>query len=170
MKQKLLFYVLPMLCLGVLYSFICKEDTSRVCIQEPQKERVIDFVNSAVAHMENVGAEVAFMDFNAPDPSPEFVEKELYVFVLDIKDIANQNIIMIAHGADETLIGENVYNLQGKKGKYMVRDIVSVVGNSDQKGWSTYYWINPSNKEIREKHSYVVKTENYIVGTGFYDE
>ena len=162
-------YVMLLLCFTVVISCDDNEDDCTICLEDAEKERVIDFVNTAVAHLENVGLETAFVDFSASNPSSEFIDGELYVFAIDIKHIGVQTIIMEAHGADESLIGTNVYGLQGKRGKMVIQDFAEVVNNSEQNGWSTYYWDHPIDGDIREKHSYLVKVGDIIVGAGLYE-
>lgn len=169
MKIKWIKYVVLILSFSIFNSCSETEDVRTFNLSESERERVFGFVNNAVEHMNAEGTETAFLDFNAPSPSSEFIDGELYIFVIDIQNIGIQKAIMVAHGANETLIGTEVYDLQGRQGKYVVRDMAEAVDNPYQRGWSTYYWKNPSDMLVREKHSYVVKIKNYIVGAGVYD-
>ena len=169
MKMNRFIYVCVIITFLTFNSCSDSEDSCNFCINETARELVIDFVNSAVLHMNDEGAEAAFLDFNAPNPSSEFIDGELYIFVIDIQNIGIQNAVMVAHGANEALIGTEVYDLQGREGKYIVQDMAEAVDNPYQKGWSTYHWKNPKDMLVREKYSYVVKIKNYIVGAGIYD-
>ena len=90
--------------------------------------------------------------------------------MLDVSGASNKSVIMDAHGADATLIGDEVFNLQGKQGAYVIQDFISAT-DSDLAGWTTYYWPDPSteNNDIKAKHSYVVRIGDVIIGAGTYE-
>ena len=167
--MKMLKYVVLMVCLSIVISCDDNDDDCTICLEEAEKERVVSFVNAAIAHIDAVGVEAAYSDFSVPNPKPEFIDGELYIFVINIKNIGIQNIIMKANGADDSLIGTNIYDLEGKRGKMVVQDFAEVVNNSEQNGWSTYHWNHPLTDEIKEKHSYLVKVGDLIVGAGLYE-
>lgn len=88
----------------------------------------------------------AFVIFN--NKQGPFVDRDLYVAVLD----ASGNVL--AHGANEKLVGKSLAQLKDADGKPFVQDIMAhVAGN--KAGWVDYRWVNPVSKEIEAKSSYI---------------
>src|SRR5882757_7350810 len=67
-------------------------------------------VQKAIAHIKKVGREKAFADFN--NKSGAFTDRDLYVVVYDMTGK------VLAHGANEKMIGKDVIDLRDNDGKY----------------------------------------------------
>ncbi len=138
-----------------------------ICLSETERATVIDFVNSAIDYLENHDVSDAITAFSAPSPAAEYITDELYIFLLDIRNVENQEVPMLAHGANENLIGENQYDQIDQYGKYFVQEFLQLLESNDT-AWSWYYWTDPSDSNIKKKFSYIVKSGDYIIGAGIF--
>ncbi len=136
-----------------------------ICLSDSQKTRVIDFVNAAVSYIQEQGVPEAYSGLSAPNPLPQFIDNELYIFVLDISNKDNEEAIMVAHGFREEDIGLNRYNTQDITGKYAVHDFIELT-NQSPTTWAWYFWEDPTDLVIKKKFSYIVKLENLLIGAG----
>ena len=82
---------------------------------DDKKETVIEMMNNAVGHYEEVGQEQAFKDFSVK--GSEYNQGEFYVFITEMKD---RNLIF--HGANEKLVGKNLEKLKDTDGKNFVTE------------------------------------------------
>lgn len=98
------------------------------------------------------------------EPIRFFSDLTGYFFIYDI------NGVVIAHAADKKLVGKNLYNLQDKTGKYFIRDKIAAAEKGG--GFVTYYWPDPTTKEIKKKQVYVemIPGTKYLIGSGVYLE
>jgi cytochrome c len=117
-------------------------------------------VQKAIAHIKKAGKEKAFADFN--DKKGAFTDRDLYVVVYDI------NGKVLAHGANEKMIGKDVIELRDSDGKYFVKERVAMMAKPDAKGWQDYKFMNPVSRAIEPKSMYLQRHEDMIVGTGIY--
>ena len=102
------------------------------------------------------GPDVAFAAFNEGD---EWHDRDLYVFVVDMDGT------MVAHGANDALIGQNLIDLTDPAGTPLIANIVAV----EDRGWVDYQFENPQTQEVEPKRSYVVRVDDqYAVGVGAY--
>src|SRR5258706_3189396 len=117
-------------------------------------------VDKAIAHIKKVGREKAFADFSSK--KAPWVDRDLYVVVYDMKGK------VLAHGANEKLIGKDVIELRDNDGKYFVKERVEMMKAPDAKGWQDYKFMNPVTRQIEPKSMYLQRYEDVIVGTGIY--
>src|ERR1041384_691943 len=82
-------------------------------------KEAVAMVDKAVAHIKKVGREKAFADFN--NKSGPFTDRDLYVVVYDMKGK------VLAHGANEKMIGRDVIDLRDTDGKYFVKERVELM-------------------------------------------
>jgi len=121
----------------------------------------IAMVQKAIAHIKKVGRDKAFADFN--DKKGAFVDRDLYVVVYDLKGK------VLAHGANEKMVGKDVIDLRDNDGKYFVKERVEMMSKSpDAKGWQDYKFMNPVTRHIEPKSIYLQRFEDVMVGTGIY--
>jgi len=116
-------------------------------------------VQEAIAFYQKVGAEKAFSEFN--DPKGKFVDRDLYIFVLDKKGT------QLAMGANPALVGLNRIEAVDLSGRSYVKQMIDVAMH-DGSGWIEYNRTNPANKQIEDKVSYVQREGDYIFGCGAY--
>ncbi len=118
-------------------------------------------VQKAIAHIKKVGRDKAFADFNTK--SGAFTDRDLYVVVYDMKGK------VLAHGANEKMIGKDVIELRDNDGKFFVKERVEMMSKApDAKGWQDYKFMNPVSRSIEPKQMYLQRYEDLIVGCGIY--
>jgi len=118
-------------------------------------------VQKAIAHIKKVGREKAFADFD--NQKGPFVDRDLYVVVYDMKGK------VLAHGANEKLIGKDLIDLRDNDGKYFVKERVEMMSKGPEaKGWQDYKFMNPVTRQIEPKSMYLQRYEDLIVGCGIY--
>jgi signal transduction histidine kinase len=95
-----------------------------------------------------------------------FEDQSGYFFILDFDGLS------IAHGAQEELQGQNLWNIQDTQGNYVIRGLADVAQNNAEGGYYEYYWENPSTGNEEPKTSYVIQIPdtNYFIGAGVYLE
>jgi signal transduction histidine kinase len=118
-------------------------------------------VQKAIAHIKKAGRDQAFADFSSK--KAPWVDRDLYVVVYDLKGK------VLAHGANEKMIGRDVIDLRDTDGKHFVRERVEMMSKSpDAKGWQDYKFMNPVSKQIEPKSMFIQRYEDLIVGCGIY--
>lgn len=121
---------------------------------------VVALVQRAVAHIHEVGRERAFADFSRPDGG--FVDGELYIFCQDASGV------VVAHGGNPKLVGQNMADVRGPDGK-LANVEINQLGLTKGSGWLEFRWPNPATKRIELKAAYVMKVDDHTVcGSGYY--
>ncbi len=116
-------------------------------------------VDRAVKLLTADGKDKAFQAFD--DQSGSFVDRDLYVFVLDLTGTT------VAHGVNKALIGKSLLNLKDADGKAFIQEMIELA-KKDGEGWVDYKWANPTSKKVEGKSSFVKKVGDVIVGVGIY--
>jgi cytochrome c len=117
-------------------------------------------VEKAAAFLKEAGAERAFAAFNDKS-NATFHDRDLYIFVRDMDGNT------VAHGANIGMIGHTSMELKDAEGKLYNKEMIELAQNKGS-GWVEYRWINPVDKKIEEKSSYIERVGDYVVGAGFY--
>ena len=118
-------------------------------------------VRKAIAEIKKAGREKAFAEIN--DPRGRFVDRDLYVVVYDMKGK------VLAHGANEKMIGKDVIDLRDNDGKYFVKERVEMMSKGPEaKGWQDYKFMSPVSRQIEPKSMYLERYEDMIIGCGIY--
>jgi cytochrome c len=105
------------------------------------------------------GKDKAFQVFD--DQAGPFVDRDLYVFVLDLSGTT------VAHGVNKALIGKSLLGLKDADGKQFIQEMLDLA-KKDGEGWVDYKWPNPTTKKVEGKSSYVKKVGDLIIGVGIY--
>lgn len=116
-------------------------------------------VKKAVAFIKANGKQRSLDEIN--QPKGQFVERELYVFVLDKQGTT------LANGVNPKIVGVNVIDMKDADGKPFIREILKMA-NEKGNGWQDYKWPDPVQKTIRNKSSYVEKIDDWYVCAGIY--
>jgi cytochrome c len=92
-----------------------------------------------------------------------YAEDDLYVFVISIREK-----LVRANGADPRLIGieTDALSLRASGGKF-VREMIATAGQRDQ-GEMDYAWPNPVTGTVENKHVFLRKVDDMVIGVGFY--
>ena len=110
---------------------------------------------AAAAYVEEVGPEAAFDAFTNSDA---WKDGDLYVFVNDLEGV------VVAHGADPSLVGQNLWDTADINGFYFIRAMVAI----ETTGWVYYVWPDPLTGEQTPKTSYIIRIGNFVLGVGAY--
>ena len=117
------------------------------------------YVEEAIRLFNEEGAQAAFDYYNTMDS----VSGDLYLFVLD------SNYELVVHPTVPHTIGTDLRGPAGTDitGKNFGAEFVT----ADEDGnWVDYVYLNPSDNFAHErKHSWVVRHQNYIFGSGWYE-
>jgi len=116
-------------------------------------------VEKAIAYYKANGQEKAFAEFN--NPRGKFVDRDLYIWVTTFKGH------ILSHGANEKLIGKDLYDLKDTDGKQFIKEIIDKAKVSNN-GWVDYKWTNPLSKKVEPKSIYFEKFNNLVFICGFY--
>jgi signal transduction histidine kinase len=116
-------------------------------------------VAKAAELLTSEGGEKAYAAF--ADPSAGFIDRDLYVFVIDMAGT------VVANGANKTLVGKSIVTLKDSSGKAFIEAMIEVAKTSGE-GWVDYNWPNPTTKKIEPKSSFVRKVGDVLVGVGIY--
>jgi cytochrome c len=119
-------------------------------------------VERAVALMKQAGPEQAFAAFNDP-ANKDFHDRDLYIFVRSMDGNT------VAHGANKSMIGHTSLELKDADGKLYNKEMIQLAGAKGS-GWVEYRWVNPMDKKIEQKASFIEKVGDYVIGAGFYKQ
>jgi signal transduction histidine kinase len=120
-------------------------------------------VTKAAGYFKSQGKDKALAVFS--DPKGEFVEGDLYLFVMDAND---GKLTMLAHGVNKALLGKPQIDVKDAEGKAFNREMIGMLDKSGE-AWISYAWPNPATKKIASKKSYVVKVGDVVIGAGVYN-
>ena len=133
---------------------------SAIAQERGSKDEAKAMVAAALAHIKKVGNDQAFKDFTADKAT--WNKKDLYVITQDAKGG------VLAHGANEKLVGKNLIDVKDQNGKHFVRELIDTGMKGE--GWVDYDWSHPVSKKVEGKSSYVKRIPGFdgIVLVGVY--
>jgi signal transduction histidine kinase len=93
--------------------------------------------------------------------SAQFVDRDLYlvVYQLDGK--------VLAHGANEKMVGKMLIDLKDVDGKEFVRERVEM-GKAKSSFWQDYKFTNPVTKKVEPKSMYCERLDDAVLCGGIY--
>src|SRR3954454_962720 len=123
------------------------------------KDEAQAMVKKALAFLKAEGAEKAYAEFTKK--GGRFTDRDLYVVVygLDGK--------VLAHGANEKLVGKDMIDAQDVDGKFFVKERTELARQKAE-FWQDYKFVNPTNKKVEPKQMYCVRNEETAVCAGVY--
>jgi signal transduction histidine kinase len=123
------------------------------------KEEAQAMVKKAVALIKEQGPDKAYPAFISKTGG--FTDRDLYVVVY------RQDGKVMAHGANEKLVGKDMIDAQDVDGKYFVKERVELA----RKGppfWQDYKFVNPTTKKVEPKQMYCEPLNDTAVCAGVY--
>jgi signal transduction histidine kinase len=111
----------------------------------------------AVKQVETDGSAKALAAFN--DPKGGFRDRDLYVFCF------GPDAKVTAH-VDPARIGQNVADITDADGKAVGPEMLKLAAAGG--GSIEYRFLNPANKKVEAKHSFVQKAGDQVCGVGAY--
>jgi cytochrome c len=130
-----------------------------VAADKPTQDEAKALVEKAVAFAKANGKEKAFAEFS--NPQGQFVKGELYVLAQGL------NGVILAHGANVKLVGQDHLQLKDATGKLFVKEMVELAKTKGN-GWVEYSWTHPQTKKVQAKMTYIQKMDDYFIGCGIY--
>ena len=115
------------------------------------------FVEDAIDKFEHDGREATIAYFN----SPESVDGQWYLFIFD------EDGVLVAH-EDSELVGSNAAEVNGPDGYPAGRMIAAVA--RPEGAWVDYQFHNPASGREQIKHSWIVRHDGLIFGSGWYED
>ena len=97
--------------------------------------------------------------FNS-DPAPEFLDRDLYIFVIGPEGT------VVAHGVDSSLLGAALASFVDADGNAF-GDGIGLMASAAG-AWVNYKWMNPINGKVEQKASWIVLYDSHIFGAGVY--
>ena len=126
----------------------------------PSKDRPADYtqalVRQAIERYEETGKAATVAHYN----TPESQDGQWYVFILD------QDDVMVSH-ADPALVSLHASEVLGPNSYPVGEGHVAV---ADEDGdWFDYTYPNPTSGGVETKHSWLVRHEGLVFGSGWYE-
>lgn len=123
------------------------------------RDEAVAFVNKAVAFVKANGKDKALAEFN--DPKGKFIDRELYVVVVDLQGT------VLANGANRKLVGKNLLQVKDLDGKSFVKEEIDVATGKGS-GWVEFRWNNPVTNKMEMRQVYLVRQDDYLIGSGVF--
>lgn len=123
------------------------------------KDEAVAMVKKAVVFIGQQGADKAYAEITKK--GGQFTDRDLYVVVygLDGK--------VLAHGANEKLVGKDLLDAQDVDGKYFVKERTELA-RKQADFWQDYKFVNPQTKKIEPKQMYCQRLGETAVCAGVY--
>jgi methyl-accepting chemotaxis protein len=123
------------------------------------RERAVQLVKKAVAHVRTRGLARACDDFN--DPHGAFCRGNAYIWV------GGFDGVILANGTAPDARGQNNFKLRAADGRLFIQEIIETAKGKG-KGWCDYPWKNPVTKRTEQKSTYFEAVEGAFVACGIY--
>ncbi len=120
-------------------------------------------IGEAVLDMKDDSTKIRYIR-RAIDPISFYSDNSGYFYVYDF------DCISIAHARQKDLQGQNLYNYQDTRGKYVIRELSAMAQKGG--GYVEFYWIKPGDTGEKKKLGYVepIPHTKYFIGSGVYLE
>lgn len=175
--KMLLLSIIPLILVTVAITLISLSQARQLSEQEIQtfeenllrskRQELQHYVGLAMTSIARIVAEAEPGDKKAEAEVKQVLHsmtygEDGYFFVYDSEGV---NLV---HSIQPELVGRNLYDLQDRNGKYVIRNLLQLAG--DGGGFYRYIWRKPSKGDLEDKLSYVVQIPklNWMMGTGLY--
>lgn len=122
-------------------------------------EQATAMVKKGVAFIKANGTEKGYAEITSK--SSPFKHEDLYLVVYGLDGT------VLAHGANEKMVGRNLIDLKDVDGKAFVRERVDL-GRQKTSFWQDYKFTNPETKKIEPKTMYCERLDETVVCGGIY--
>ena len=123
------------------------------------KDEAQAVVKKAVSFIKSQGTETAYKAFTGKDA--QFTDRDLYVVVYQLDGK------VLAHGANQKLVGKDMSEAQDVDGKYYVKERIELA-HKQGTFWQDYKFVNPVTKKVEPKQMYCERVEQTAVCAGVY--
>ncbi|WP_229218060.1 cache domain-containing protein [Rugamonas apoptosis] len=141
-----------------------------LAVERSNTEDAVALVNKAIDYLKKNGPEKSITEFNtlaSPFNSTSDINKkgDLYLFMFSAKQVTAGQLV---HGKNPKIVGKDLSEMRDADGVYLIREIFKTCNSKEGKGWVSYKWPNPVTNTVEAKQSYVVKVDDFCIGTGIY--
>ena len=123
------------------------------------KDEATAMVKKGVQMVKVEGKEKAFAEFTKKGSS--FSDRDLYLVAYRLDGM------VLAHGANDKMVGRNLIDLKDVDGKEFVRERVEL-GKAKGTFWQDYKFTNPVTKKVEPKSMYCERVDDFVVCGGIY--
>jgi len=171
-NRLLLLALLPVIALGTVALFAFAQQAGRLVarqmetveadltqLKRDELRQFMDMAYSSIAHIyENGGS------FEEALPILKNLRYGETGYIFGYTENGDRVLL----GQSDDGLGNNYWDLQDKKGNYLIRDIVQSATAGG--GWTTYWFPKPGETEPSPKTAYSIHLDrwNLVLGTGFY--
>jgi cytochrome c len=132
---------------------------SSLAAERATKDEAVAMVKKAVAFIKQEGPEKAYAEIS--NKKGQFTDRDLYIVVYRLDGH------ILAHGANEKLIGTDQIAAKDPDGKEFVRERVEVAKKQDS-FWHSYKFPDPLTKSVAPKEMYCERLNDTAVCGGVY--
>lgn len=114
----------------------------------------------AAAHIKSSGTEKAYADFTAK--KTDFVDRDLYIVVISPKGV------VLAHGANDKIVGKDMLEVKDLDGKAFNREIVEKAKTPNNSYSVDFKFMDPVTKKVLPKTLFCESMDETAVCSGIY--
>ena len=149
----------PAVCLSLMLAAATLPSISSAAEGGATRPDAEAMVKKGVSYIKSAGDAKAYGEITAK--SPQFILHDLYLVVYKLDGT------VVAHGANQKMVGKNLIELKDIDGKAFVKERVDLA-KSKGTFWQEYKFTNPENKKIEPKAMYCEKLADTVVCGGIY--
>ena len=149
----------PLTVLMACAAFISSGFSSSLAAERATKAEAVAMVEKAVAFIKQQGGEKAYAEIS--NKKGQFVDRDLYIVVYRLDGH------ILAHGANEKLIGTDAIAAKDPDGKEFVKERVELAKKQDS-FWQNYKFPDPLTKNFEAKEMYCQRLNDTAVCGGVY--
>lgn len=148
-----------MKAIHVAAALVLLSGTAGIAAEFATKDEAVAMVKKAHAYIKAEGTEKAYAEISSK--AGQFTDRDLYVVVygLDGK--------VLAHGANQRLIGKDMIDATDVDGKYFVKERTELARKQNE-FWQDYKFVNPVTKKVEPKQMFCVRHDETAVCAGVY--
>ena len=140
-------------------AFITSGVSSSLAAERATKDEAVAMVGKAVSFIKQQGSEKAYAEIS--NKKGQFVDRDLYIVVYRLDGH------ILAHGANEKLIGTDAIAAKDPDGKEFVKERVELAKKQDS-FWQNYKFVDPLTKNVEPKEMYCERLNDTAVCGGIY--
>ena len=122
-------------------------------------DEAIAMVKKGVAYIKAEGIEKGYAEIT--NKQGRFVDRDLYLVVYGLDGT------VLAHGANDKMVGKNLIDLKDIDGKAFVKERVEL-GQTKSSFWQDYKFTDPLTKKVEPKTTYCERLDATVVCGGIY--
>lgn len=122
-------------------------------------DEAVAMVKRGVAFIKAQGTEKGYAEIS--NRQGQFIDRDLYLVVYGLDGT------VLAHGANDKMVGKNLIDLKDIDGKAFVKERVEL-GQTKSSFWQDYKFTDPVTKKIEPKTTYCERLDASVVCGGIY--